>query len=127
MDRDVIKKTIESMLLTCPYDSRFPNSIVALLEDSYENCWKPKAQSHNHPQIEQFEDRQYFSSTGISYFISWLAKTHERKIRNMSSKSKATLLAIVCRTSDPVSVELVHRIIGRDVVDYVNKQRNSHV
>jgi hypothetical protein len=123
MDRDVIKKTIESMLLTCPYDRRFPDTIVNLLEDSYEDCWKPKEKSHNHPQIDQFEDRQYFSSTGISYFISWLAKTHERKIRNMSSRSKAALLAIVCRTTDPTAIQLIHRIVASDAIDYVNRQR----
>lgn len=123
MDRDVIKKTIETMLLTCPYDSHFPDSIITLLEDSYEECWEPKKQSHDHPQIAQFRDRQYFSSTGISYFISWLAKTHERKIRNMSSRSKAALLAIVCRTTDPAAIQLIHRIVASDAIDYVHRQR----
>tara|TARA_B100000674_G_scaffold405502_1_gene352271 strand:- start:771 stop:1154 length:384 start_codon:yes stop_codon:yes gene_type:complete len=126
MDRIIIKETVEAMLLTSPYEDRFPEPIVTLLEDNYEDCWKPKKQSHNHPQIEQFEDQQYFGNTGISYFISWLAKAHEGKIKNMSAKSKATLLAIVCRTSNPESIKLIHRIIARDALDYVNKHGRSH-
>jgi hypothetical protein len=124
MDRTKIKETIESMFLTCPYEDRFPKSIVNLLEDNYEDYYSVKGRNKEHPQIR---DKEYFSSTGISYFITWLAKTHERKIKNMPVKSKATLFAIVSRTVDLESVRLLHKMIGNDVVDYVNEQRNIHV
>jgi len=125
MDRATIKKTIENMFLSCPYEDQFPETIITLLEAYYEDCCNGGNQEHH--ELTQFRDNQYFSDTGISYFIAWLGKSHERKIKNMSDKSKATFLAIVCRVATtPSTIMLIHRMISRDVVDYINKQRNSH-
>lgn len=122
MDRTRIKEMIESMFLTCPSEDRFPKSIVNLLEDSYEDYYSVKGKNDL-----IIETEEYFSSTELSYFITWLAKSHKRKIENMSGKSKATLLAIVSRLVDLEAVRLFHKMIGKDVVDYVNEQRNIHV
>ena len=126
MDRTTIKKTIESMFLSCPYEDQFPETIITLLEDNYEDCWD-RGRNRDHHEVEQFRDSQYFSNTGMSYFITWLAKSHERKIKSMPVKSKATLLAIVYRIGDLEPVQIIHKMLGKDVVDYVNKQRNSYV
>ncbi len=127
MDRFEIKKTIESLFLSCPYEDRFPMSLITLLEDHYEDCWS-ESLNREHHEVARFRDNQYFSDTGVSYFITWLAKSHERKIKNMSGKSKATLLAIVCRVAtEPSTIIPIHKMISSDVIDYVNKQRSRHV
>jgi len=129
MDRATIKKTIETMFLSCPGEDQFPETIITLLEDEYEDCYgRNQAPSPEHRDAKQFRDIQYFSNTGISYFIIGLVKSHERKLKNMSDKSKATLLAIVCRAAtEPNTIIPIHEMIARDVVDYIVKQRNSHV
>ena len=122
MDRFEIKKTIEALLLSCPMEEEFPDEIISLLEGDHAWCG-----THQH-DIKAEEER-YFNSTGsgVEYFVDWLVKLQERKIKNMSGRSKVGLLQIIMRTGNIRAIQCIHALVHRDIIDYVKEQRGSHV
>jgi hypothetical protein len=126
MNKEKIKEAIYAMFVSCPEEDQFSSDIIETLNTSYEYLYSREPRSWNHADIEH-EENEYFNRTSMGPFISNMALTHNDKIKKMPDRSKAVYWAIVSRVCNKDRDALMgwHKLIGVDVVKYINMQNNK--
>ncbi len=123
MNKEKIKEAIYAMFVSCPEEDQFSSDIIETLDAPYEYLYTG-AKSWNHAEIEH-EENVYFNQTGMGCFISYMAASHKDKLKRMPDRSKATFWNIATRVCNRDVLMIIHKLIGVDVVKYINMQNNK--